>query len=214
MCRYGWRIAPRSIGLAPGVDLDAAGQDEQKYTTSNPVVRRLIGRLLTQVSQAIGPEPGRLADIGTGEGLALARVTPDGVTPIGVEFRRAKLALATAAIPGLGAAVGDIGLLPFPDASIDTVVCQEVLEHLPTVQPAVEELARITRGRCIITVPHEPFFRGGNLARGKNVARLGNDVEHLQQFTPRRLRAALQPHFGSVTVRRVTPWLMAVAEPR
>jgi SAM-dependent methyltransferase len=200
--------------LAAGVDLEAAGQDEQKYTTSNPLVRWLIGCLLVQVGRAIGPDPGRLADIGTGEGLALARVIPEGVTPIGVEFRFAKLALAVAAVPGLGAAVGDIGLLPFPDASIDTVVCQEVLEHLPTVQPAVEELARITKGRCIVTVPHEPFFRFGNLARGKNVARWGNDVEHLQRFTPRRLRLALEPHFGSVTVRRVTPWLMAVSEPR
>ena len=129
------------------MDLEAAGQDEQKYTTSNPLVRWLIGCLLVQVGQAIGPDPGRLADIGTGEGLALARVIPEGVTPIGVEFRFAKLALAVAAVPGLGAAVGDIGLLPFPDASIDTVVCQEVLEHLPTVQPAVEELARITKER-------------------------------------------------------------------
>ncbi len=196
------------------MDPEAAGQDEQKYTTSNPVVRRLIGTLLARVSAEIGPAPGRLADIGTGEGLALARVVPPGVTPIGVEYRAAKLALAAEAMPGLGASVGDIGALPFPDASIDTVVCQEVLEHLPTVDPAVAELARITRGRCIVTVPHEPFFRGGNLARGKNVARWGNDVEHLQQFSPRRLREALGPHFGSVSVRRVTPWLLAVAEPR
>lgn len=200
--------------MAPGVDPEAAGQDEQKYTTSNPVVRRLIGALLARVSAEIGPAPGRLADIGTGEGLALARVVPPGVTPIGVEYRAAKLVLAAQAVPGLGASVGDIGALPFPDASIDTVVCQEVLEHLPTVAPAVAELARITGGRCIITVPHEPFFRGGNLARGKNVARWGNDVEHLQQFTPKRLRAALEPHFGSVRVHRATPWLLAVAEPR
>ena len=90
------------------MDLEAAGQDEQKYTTSNPLVRWLIGCLLVQVGQAIGPDPGRLADIGTGEGLALARVTPEGVTPIGVEFRFAKLALAVAAVPGLGATVGDV----------------------------------------------------------------------------------------------------------
>ncbi|MBK6969416.1 MAG: hypothetical protein IPH29_09980 [Candidatus Microthrix sp.] len=64
--------------MAAGVDLEAAGQDEQKYTTSNPLVRWLIGCLLVQVGRAIGPDPGRLADIGTGEGLALARVIPEG----------------------------------------------------------------------------------------------------------------------------------------
>ncbi|MBP6134894.1 class I SAM-dependent methyltransferase [Candidatus Microthrix sp.] len=200
--------------MAPGVDPEAAGQDEQKYTTSNPVVRRLIGRLLGRVTAEIGSTPGRLADIGTGEGLALARVVPEGVVPIGVEYRRAKVALAAVAVPGLAASVGDIGTLPFPDRSIDTVVCQEVLEHLPSVDRAVAELARITRGRCILTVPHEPFFRGGNFVRGKNLARWGNDVEHLQQFTPRRLRAVLEPHFESVEVTRVTPWLLAVAKPR
>ncbi len=139
---------------------------------------------------------------------------PEGVVPIGVEYRRAKVALAAVAVPGLAASVGDIGTLPFPDRSIDTVVCQEVLEHLPSVDRAVAELARITRGRCILTVPHEPFFRGGNFVRGKNLARWGNDVEHLQQFTPRRLRAVLEPHFESVEVTRVTPWLLAVAKPR
>ena len=63
--------------------------------------------------------------------------------------------------------------------------------HDPTthaVAPAVAELARVTADRCVVSVPWEPWFRLGNLGRGRNVARLGNDPEHVQWFTPRRLR--------------------------
>ena len=35
---------PQSIGLAPGLALDAAGQDAAKYGTTNPVVQRLLAR--------------------------------------------------------------------------------------------------------------------------------------------------------------------------
>ena len=35
---------PRSIGLAPGLDDAAAGQDAAKYGTSNPVVQKLLAR--------------------------------------------------------------------------------------------------------------------------------------------------------------------------
>ena len=66
------------------------------------------------------------------------------------------------------------------------------LEHLIPFEPAVAELARITRGRLVVSVPWEPWFRLGNMGRGKNVKRLGNDPEHVQAFTPKRLKALLE----------------------
>ena len=80
------------------------------------------------------------------------------------------------------------------------MTCIEVLEHLSAATPAVAELARVTRGRCVVSVPWEPWFRLGNLGRGKNVGRLGNDPEHVQQFTPRRLHDLLAGQFTSVSV--------------
>ena len=79
---------------------------------------------------------------------------------------------------------------------------------------AVAELARVTspgHGRCVVSVPWEPWFRLGNLGRGKNVRRGGNDPEHLSMFTSPRLRAALEPHFDSVRVVPAFPWLVAEA---
>ena len=114
-------------------------------------------------------------------------------------------------LPGVEVNVGDAGMLPFPDRAADLVLCIEVLEHLPTVEPAVAELARITGDRCVVSVPWEPWFRLGNLGRGKNIGRLGNDPEHLRAFSPRSLRRTLERSFAEVRIVPVFPWLVAEA---
>jgi SAM-dependent methyltransferase len=50
---------------------------------------------------------------------------------------------------------GDALALPFPDATFDRVICSEVLEHLPSDEAAMAELARVLRpgGTMAITVP-------------------------------------------------------------
>ena len=63
----------------------------------------------------------------------------------------------------------------------------------------------------MVSVPWEPWFRLGNLGRGKNVRRLGNDPEHVQVFTPRRLHRALERHYSEVRVVKAFPWLIAEA---
>ena len=206
--------ATRPIGLAPGIPQDAAGQDAKKYESGNPVVQRLIGRLLATVGELVGPEPGVLVDVGVGEGLALERVLAPGTAAVGLEYRADKLAVATTRVAGLAGACADAGMLPVRTGAAGTVTCLEVLEHLVVVEPAVAELARITArpgGRCIVSVPWEPWFRLGNLGRGKNVRRLGNDVEHVQAFSPASLRRTLEASFGAVDVRTSFPWLVAVA---
>jgi hypothetical protein len=139
---------------------------------------------------------------------------PRGVGVVGVEYRYGKIRAATQRLDGLSGVVGDAGLLPLRDASAPVVTCIEVLEHLTDPDVAIGELARITRGHCVVSVPWEPIFRLGNLGRGKNVRRIGNDPEHFQQFNPGRLRRALEPHFGDVSVRTCLPWVVATARPR
>ena len=207
------------IGLAPGVPLEAAGQDAAKYGSSNPVVKRLLDRFMGQLKAVIGPIGGTVVDVGIGEGLCLERVLrpaegAPAVEPgvvVGVEYRFDKARAAASQLPGVEVSVGDAGMLPFPDRAADLVTCMEVLEHLPTVAPAVAELARITGGRCVVSVPWEPWFRLGNLGRGKNVGRLGNDPEHLRAFTPGKLRRTLEASFAEVRVTKVFPWLVAEA---
>jgi hypothetical protein len=198
------------IGLAPGAPEAAAGQDEKKYSTGNPVVQRLLGRWMSKLRSVIGPIDGRVVDVGVGEGLSLERFV-EGHRAVGLEYRLDKLRLARERLPKLAGAVADAGMLPVADGSADLVTSIELLEHLEPFDPAVEELARITGGRLVVSVPWEPWFRLGNLGRGKNLKRLGNDPEHVQAFNPRRLRRALERHFSEVRVVRAFPWLIAEA---
>jgi SAM-dependent methyltransferase len=210
--------ARRPLGLAPGAPEQAAGQDARKYSTGNPVVQRLIARWATKLQAeiaALAPPGSTLADIGVGEGLALARILPAGTVVVGVEYRDDKIRCAREQIDGLQAVVGDAGMLPLRDRSVPVTTCIEVLEHLTDPGPAVAELARVAHRGCVVSVPWEPWFRLGNFARGKNVGRLGNDPEHLQFFTRRKLDALMSRHFESVRVQPVFPWLVAIAtEPR
>jgi SAM-dependent methyltransferase len=205
--------AGRVLGLPPGVPEEATGQDEKKYSTTNPVVVRLINRWLAVVRDAIGAAPELVVDIGTGEGFATERTVPRGVAVVGVEYRHGKIRAATQRLGYVSGVVGDAGLLPLRDRSAPVVTCIEVLEHLTDPDVAVSELARITRGHCVVSVPWEPVFRLGNLGRGKNVRRFGNDPEHVQQFNPTRLRRVLESHFGHVTVQTCLPWVVATARP-
>jgi SAM-dependent methyltransferase len=51
--------------------------------------------------------------------------------------------------------VGDANRLPFADASFDAVICSEVLEHLPDVDAALDEIDRVLRagGVFALSVP-------------------------------------------------------------
>src|SRR3989344_1891544 len=53
--------------------------------------------------------------------------------------------------------VGDVRKLPFPPNKFDTILCAEVLEHMPftDVPSALKELHRVARRFVILTLPHD-----------------------------------------------------------
>ena len=209
-------MARGPIGLPPGVSRTGLGQDDRKYSTRNPIVSRLIDRWLGRIAEVIGSDHVRvLVDVGVGEGIAIERVRPTSGMVVGVEYREDKLARARSRLARFQGVVGDAGMLPIADASADLVTCIEVLEHLLRPGDALQELARIAGGRCVVSVPWEPWFRLGNLARAKNLSRIGNDPEHVQAFSPRKLQRTVSQHFKNVEIHRFFPWLVAVAsDPR
>jgi demethylmenaquinone methyltransferase / 2-methoxy-6-polyprenyl-1,4-benzoquinol methylase len=108
-----------------------------------------------------GPLGGRrVLDLACGTGdiaclaaRAGARVTGLDITPRMIELARAK-APAGGAQPGFGRAafvVGDMGALPFPDASFDIVTTGYGLRNVPDLAGAVGEIARVLR-------PHGVFL--------------------------------------------------------
>jgi SAM-dependent methyltransferase len=58
------------------------------------------------------------------------------------------------AYPGIGL-VAELGALPLLDASVDGVLCEMVLEHVPAARRAIEEILRVLKpgGRLYVAVP-------------------------------------------------------------
>ena len=204
---------PEPIGLPSGAALLAAGEDEAKYSSRNVVVRKLIGRMLRRLREAADSTSGSWVDVGIGEGLALEAMQAHAGLLVGVEYRSDKLAMALQRLPRASGIRADAGMLPFTNDSVDVVTCLEVLEHLEAPERAVRELSRICRGRCVVSVPWEPFFRLGNLCRGKDLRHWGNNPEHVQHFRPSTLRLLLRRSFGEASVYPCFPWIIAVATP-
>jgi SAM-dependent methyltransferase len=147
----------------------------------NILVNRILDRALADVA---GLASGRMIDIGCGlkpyRGLFAAHVDEH----IGVEHESSPHGLACADI------VASAYELPIEDASFDTVLCTEVLEHLEEPVEAVTEATRVLRpgGVAIYTVPliwhlhEEPrdFFRFTRHGIRHVFERAGLDVEEIR----------------------------------
>jgi 2-polyprenyl-3-methyl-5-hydroxy-6-metoxy-1,4-benzoquinol methylase len=188
----------------------------EKFQTGNPVVRRLFDRFFATVGETVAPlGAANLLDAGCGEGETIERLT--GLLPreiTGVDLNAESVAFASERIPSGDFRVADVTDLPFDDDSFDLVLCLEVLEHIPGPEAAVVELARVCRGDIVISVPSEPWFRLGSLARGKYLEGWGNHPEHVNHWNPRSLEAFLASYTEVVSVTRSTPWLVAHVRPR
>jgi SAM-dependent methyltransferase len=199
-------------GLAAGTSLGTRRSDnEAKYRTRNPVVRWLIARFLDRVgglAQAHGP--GRVLEVGCGEGVVIEFLSTrvPGTRVDGVELDAAALARGRIRCPGASLLQADAYELPFRSRSYDLVVCLEVLEHLPDPHRALREIRRVSRGGCLLSVPHEPFFRIGNALRGKNLARLGNPVDHVQHWGARDFVGFCGRELAVRSATRAFPWLI------
>jgi 2-polyprenyl-3-methyl-5-hydroxy-6-metoxy-1,4-benzoquinol methylase len=188
----------------------------EKFQTGNPVVRRLIDRFYGKVGGLVSAvRPESVLDAGCGEGETLERLAgllPASVT--GIDLNPDSVEFAARRIPDGSFSVADLTALPFEDDSFDLVLCLEVLEHIADPAPALAELSRVCRGDIVLSVPSEPWFRLGSLARGKYLEGWGNHPEHVNHWNPRSLRAFLDSEADVVTVERSTPWLVAHARPR
>src|SRR5438445_2486948 len=106
-------------------------------------VRRLLSRYRAQTP---------MLDAGCGTGLNLASL-PEG--SVGIDLNPRNLELIRARLPEHQAVEGDIEAMPFGDESFATVVCTEVLEHVPHPEAALREIRRVLQpgGLLVGSVP-------------------------------------------------------------
>lgn len=108
------------------------------------VVRKMVAKHATPNAPIL--------DAGCGTGLNL-RHLPEGST--GVDINPRNVELLQTRLPNHTVVEGDVEALPFEDASFGTVLCTEVIEHIPDPSAALAEYRRVLQpgGVLIGSVP-------------------------------------------------------------
>jgi SAM-dependent methyltransferase len=149
----------------------------------------------------------RVLDLGCGAGDFLAVIRDAGASPVGVEIAQAAVERARTVVPDVR--LLEDGVIPAAHGEFDLVWCSEVLEHIPDVAEALNEVRRVLApgGRLLITVPRTGVW--ARLLFGADFDPLG---QHVRFFTRRSLAATLEATgFGEVRVKRAGELLVARA---
>ncbi len=192
------------------------GNTYDKYASTNPIEQRMMRGFMAALDAMLdGLAPTRILEVGVGEGHVMRRVRerfPD-VSLAGLDLPSNSLAEDWGA-EGLPCMFGDATALPFPDQAFDLVLAIEVLEHVPGPESALAELARVCSGTLVASVPFEPIWRAGNLARRRYVGDWGNTPGHVNHWTRWGFRRFVAGRFDVDDVRMPLPWTILRATAR
>ncbi len=151
------------------------------------VVRKMVAKHATPNAPIL--------DAGCGTGLNL-RHLPEGST--GVDINPRNVELLQTRLPNHIVVEGDVEALPFEDGSFGTVLCTEVIEHIPDPSAALAEYRRVLQpGGVLIgsvparsaiwklrflssTCPHSEPFHNEYLPNEVREMLSGWKVEHLR----------------------------------
>lgn len=151
------------------------------------MVRRMVAKYATPDAPIL--------DAGCGTGLNL-RHLPEG--SVGIDINPRNIALLRQRLPNHTVVEGDVEALPFADASFGTVLCTEVIEHIPDPSAALAEYRRVLQpGGVLIgsvparsaiwklrflssTCPHSEPFHNEYLPHEVREMLRGWTVEHLR----------------------------------
>jgi 2-polyprenyl-3-methyl-5-hydroxy-6-metoxy-1,4-benzoquinol methylase len=200
-------------GVTVSEDGIVTGNTYDKYGSTNPVVRRLMGGFERTLDELFDrAQPTSLLDVGCGEGLLVhrwaQRLGEKRVVGIDLEEESIQAGWAERQAPNLEYRVMQADSLPFAANEFDLVSAIEVLEHLPDPEQTLSEMARCAERHLLVSVPHEPLWRALNLARGAYVPQLGNTPGHLNHWSKRSFIRLLSRHGEIVEARSPFPWTM------
>lgn len=146
--------------------------------------------------------PGPVLDFGCGAGALIAALRRNGVEAYGIELdtERIRANLLDAARPFV--TLYD-GRLPssFADRQFASVVCSEVLEHIPGPAAALAEIVRLASDTVLITVPDMSAIPRGFPHHVVPWHLL--ESTHVNFFTQHSLAALLAPHAGDIEFSRL-----------
>ena len=195
---------------------NVAGNTYDKYASKNPIEKRMMDGFLGALDRMLtGLQPETVVEIGAGEGRITERLVqrfPDA-TVVGLDLPDTNLADEWDDID-VPMFFGDATRMPFVDRSIDLVIGLEVLEHVPQPERALADIARVCRGFTILSVPREPIWRAGNMARGRYIGDWGNTPGHVNHWSARAFERFVATRCAITDVAHPLPWTMVRAAPR
>jgi len=195
---------------------NVAGNTYDKYASKNPIERRMMDGFFTALDKMLtGLQPETVVEIGAGEGRITERLVErfPNAAVVGLDLPDTNLADEWQDID-VPMFFGDATRMPFVDKSIDLVVGLEVLEHVPQPERALADIARVCRGFAILSVPREPIWRAGNMARLRYLRDWGNTPGHVNHWSSRAFEELVTKRFAVTDVAHPLPWTMVRAAAR
>ena len=157
---------------------------------------------LERINRLAGFRPGdRVLEVGCGQGHLTKALAAQGVDIVGVD---ANPQAADVSESDLVKCMPAESLL-FDDASFDVVVSVHAIEHIPDLEQAMSEIARVLRpgGRAVFVYPAEPIQ--GLYAIPTSVILHGTPFKarqvHCHKLWPSKLRRLVEP-LGFVETHR------------
>lgn len=152
-------------------------KSDRRMTFRNEVMAETVSRLL--------PRGSRILDAGCGLGAVLDSL-PEGYELNGFDYGEINVLRASKRLMSKATIVqGSLYQIPFPDHSMDMVICLEVLEHIEDDEKAVSEISRVLKsgGYCITSVPSAHYW-----------PEYLNLIGHYRHYTPDTFAELLQRH--------------------
>lgn len=106
--------------------------------------------------------PADMLDVGCGSGILLNELKPVVPSITGCDLSDVLLQRVRKEKKIEQLVAADLKSLPFASNSFQSLLCSEVLEHLPNPKRAIQEIARVLKpgGKALITTPHLHCYDG------------------------------------------------------
>jgi 2-polyprenyl-3-methyl-5-hydroxy-6-metoxy-1,4-benzoquinol methylase len=198
---------------------DTSARHSKKYQNKHLIHKLFLGRFLDRCAEAIKPFAEKKAlDFGCGEAFFWQEMSERGVDMqhlTGIDLRDDALDLARQTFPQHSFLKQDLLTIEPAQHQYDLIIASQVLEHLPSPELFLKKLVKCCNpdGLLLLTVPWEPFFMLSNLARGRDILRLGNHPEHINLWGAKGFKKFVAAEANINQNNTVFPFQMITAKP-
>ena len=186
-------------------------ENRKKYETANPVKALMVRNFRRSFLRAISIcDPKTILEAGCGEGMMTKHVVRafPGVLLSSFDINSSLVEQALVAAPSVNVFNASVLNIPLENNSYELIICSEVLEHLQDPRKAMSELVRVGCKNIMLSVPHEPWFRIGNMIGFSHLRSLGNADGHIQHWSGKSFCRFLEPFIEIDEVSYPFPWIL------